>query len=495
MRVIFLALALHGNCHGLLFAQPASYDVHYEIPKAWDEAELKAWTIPAREPGAYTVHVPPSFYYSIPAPRIYRSYPVYHPSKEPPGYMDWLRSQDPQVVFDSSKLRTEAEWIAAGKLVFEDPRGNVPVEMFRDMRWYEQLNIPLTFDGVVPGWRYVVRKKGVVEAGAASCSACHSRVMPDGSLLNGAQGNFPTERDFAWDIRVRRNLADARKYTSGLLGLSFATGRFSFLEKETAEMDVDQIAGVRDAIPPGVVLRVGVSILTPVKIADLIGVKDRKYLDLISRLLHRKIGDLMRYAAFQPGEVAFFADRTVIPTQMLPDPAALTRFSDEQLFALTLYIYSLQPPRNPNMFDEVARRGQKVFEREGCAGCHTPPLYTNNKLTLAGDFVAPADHLTKYDILPIRVGTDPRSALQAMRGTGYYKVPSLKGVWYRGPFEHNGSVATLEDWFDPRRLRDDYVPTGFKGYGVKTRAVKGHQFGLRLSSEDKQGLIAFLRTL
>ena len=49
------------------------------------------------------------------------------------------------------------------------------------------------------------------------------------------------------------------------------------------------------------------------------------------------------------------------------------------------------------------------------------------------------------------------------RGTGYYKVPSLKGVWYRGPLEHNGSVATLEDWFDPGRLRGDYLPTGFIG--------------------------------
>ena len=93
------------------------------------------------------------------------------------------------------------------------------------------------------------------------------------------------------------------------------------------------------------------------------------------------------------------------------------------------------------------------------------------------------------------VGTDPNLALRTRRGTGYYKVPSLKGTWYRGPFEHNGSVATLEDWFDQRRLRDDYVPTGFKGYGMPTRAVKGHEFGLRLSGEDKRALIAFLKTL
>jgi hypothetical protein len=44
-------------------------------------------------------------------------------------------------------------------------------------------------------------------------------------------------------------------------------------------------------------------------------------------------------------------------------------------------------------------------------------------------------------------------------------------------------------------LRDDYVPTGFKGYGVNTRAVKGHSFGLNLSAEDRRALIAFLKTL
>jgi hypothetical protein len=155
----------------------------------------------------------------------------------------------------------------------------------------------------------------------------------------------------------------------------------------------------------------------------------------------------------------------------------------------------MEPPQNPNKFDALAARGQRVFEREGCARCHTPPFYTNNKLTLAGGFKPTDEDRTKDDILPISVGTDPNLALRTRRGTGYYKVPSLKGVWYRGPFEHNGSVATLEDWFDPRRLRDDYVPTGYKPHGVKTRPVKGHEFGLYLSPEDKRALISFLKTL
>jgi hypothetical protein len=85
--------------------------------------------------------------------------------------------------------------------------------------------------------------------------------------------------------------------------------------------------------------------------------------------------------------------------------------------------------------------------------------------------------------------------MRTRRGTGYYKVPSLRGVWYRSMFGHNGWSASLEDWFGPNRLREDYVPTGFKPYGAETFAVKGHIFGLDLSAEDRKALIAFLKTL
>ena len=89
-----------------------------------------------------------------------------------------------------------------------------------------------------------------------------------------------------------------------------------------------------------------------------------------------------------------------------------------------------------------------------------------------------------------RVGTDSRSALETKKGTGYYKVPSLKGLWYRGPLGHNGSVASLEDWLDPARLEEGYVRMGF-GEGP----VVGHEFGLDLSLDERTDLIAFLRTL
>ncbi|MBM3760320.1 MAG: hypothetical protein FJW36_08750 [Acidobacteria bacterium] len=112
----------------------------------------------------------------------------------------------------------------------------------------------------------------------------------------------------------------------------------------------------------------------------------------------------------------------------------------------------------------------------------------------AKGFKVPAEHRTTYDVLDVSVGTDPELAMQTRRGTGYYRVPSLRGVWYRGPFEHSGSVATLEDWFDEKRLKADYVPTGYRGM-TPTRAVAGHEFGLKLKPQEKAALIAFLKTL
>jgi hypothetical protein len=78
-------------------------------------------------------------------------------------------------------------------------------------------------------------------------------------------------------------------------------------------------------------------------------------------------------------------------------------------------------------------------------------------LTLAEGFTPPPGAAKTYHIMPVSVGTDPGLATKTRRGTGYYKVPSLKGVWYR-MFGHSG-------WC---------VPTGFIPYGAKTYAVKGH---------------------
>ena len=127
--------------------------------------------------------------------------------------------------------------------------------------------------------------------------------------------------------------------------------------------------------------------------------------------------------------------------------------------------------------------------------CHTPPLYTSNKLTLAKGFTLPEGAAAALDILPVTVGTDPGLALETRKGTGYYKVPSLKGLWYRGHYLHDGAAASLEEMFDPDRVKETHVRGGYSPAGVKNRAIAGHEFGLKLESREREQLIAFLRTL
>ena len=451
------------------------------IPRVWDDAEITRLQLPLVDSTASPKQITSDYYYGIPVRTIYKNYPVYRPGKEPAGYLEWLKQQEPASAFDTSALKTEADWLRAGELIFNSPISYDNIAQVADVRnpeWYEKLNVPATPDGTLPWFRYVIREKGKVELGTISCAVCHTRVMPQGTVVKGAQGNFPFERAAALTVN--------RFKPEQALGFERSFFAAPWIKPdplhEIEQMSLEELAQLHSAIPAGVIARHGTNPMFPPQVPDLIGIKDRKYLDHTGLQLHRSIADLMRYAALNQGADNLASYGGFIPGardfRTLPDPAKLLRNSDEQLYALSLYIYSLQPPPNPNKPDRLTAQGKKVFEREGCAGCHTPPLYTSNALIAVDE-----------------LGTDPRLALQTRRGTGYYKVPSLKGDWYRGPFEHNGSVATLEDWFDLRRLRNDYVPTAFKGAGVTARAVKGHPFGLRLSEGDRRALISFLKTL
>jgi hypothetical protein len=479
------------------------------IPKTWDDAEMAALEIPLANPKGSPKQVSADYYYRVPVRPIYKSYPVYAAGHEPTGYLESLKHKDPIIYWDDKghapRLETEADWINAGEAVFDAPisdggiGGSESTDLYvRDSKFPEMTGALIAKDGTLPYFRYVVKKKGEVEIGILACGMCHTRVMPDGTVLKGAQGNFPLDRYFAFDY-LRSGAKVAPVLERSLYATPWIT---SDPLPSTSSMPLEQIAEVHRTIPPGVVARHRTSPFAPAQVPDLIGVKDRKYLDRTGLQQQHSIVDLMRYAALNQGGDDLANFNGFVPVdfpdfKQLPKIEDLDRdrYSDEQLYALARYIYSLKPPPNPNKFDLLAERGQKVFRRENCNMCHTPPLYTNNKLTIATGFTPSADAERKYDILPLSVGTEPNLTLKTRRGTGYYKVPSLRGVWYRGMFGHSGWCATLEDWFDPRRLRDDYVPTGFKPYGKKTYAVQGHPFGLDLSAEDRRALIAFLKTL
>jgi hypothetical protein len=479
------------------------------ILKTWDEDALTDWATAVAGLNMRPTHVTVQEYYSLRIENV-RTWPVYYPGREPDGYWEMLQRVGPKPLVEPERLKTEADWVEAGRRVF-DEMDHLHLRTF-DPAFITAARSRDTFaaarplaDGTVAGMRWVPTKQGVA-LGFSNCGNCHVYVKGDGTQVPGAPrgASLSTPPSVPLLVQVHR----ANRIVPAAAPFRMPEEPFGmWLFRESAVPwradDVNQqlktmtqaeygallAAGQRG----GALLRWNGSVFYPTKVPDLIGVKDRKYLDATATHLHRGVGDLMRYAA----QVSFAETADFGPYHVLSADTARVqaRLPDEALYALSLYIYSLQPPPNPNHFDDKAKAGQKIFAREGCTGCHTPPLYTNNKLTLAEGFTPPKDKAASLDVLPVSVGTDPGLALKTRKGTGYYKVPSLKGVWYRGHYLHDGSAAGLEEMFDPDRLNDTHVPGGWSPPDTKTRAIKGHEFGLKLELREREQLIAFLRTL
>jgi mono/diheme cytochrome c family protein len=475
-----------------------------EIPRVWDEAALSEWATPLAGLNVRPTHMTPAAYYALPEENL-RTYPVYLPGREPQGYADMLGSVGPKPLIEPDGLKTKEDWIRAGERVFRDSvvlRTFDPaiIAMARDPRALNVVPLP---DGTVNTLRWVPTARGVA-LGFANCSACHTLYLPPGNVpVPGASSFASTGFRNGLGGRIRaaeRTLAGEAPFTMGgpigawlyqAYGAPWADDADGERLKAMTEADLQQYVAAN--LRGGAVARWNGSILYPAKVPDLIGIQERKYIDHTGTHLHRGIGDLMRYAA-----LVSFADATDFgPYRMLaPDSRRFqTRLPDAALYAMALYLYSLEPPPNPNPRDERAAAGGTIFQREGCASCHTPPLFTSNKLTLASGFSPPKDAPASLDVLPISVGTDPGLALRTRKGTGYYKVPSLRGVWYRGYYLHDGAAASLEELFDPDRLQDTHAPGGWRPPGVERRAIPGHEFGLRLSATERAQLIAYLRTL
>jgi hypothetical protein len=367
------------------------------------------------------------------------------------------------------------------------------IAKIRSAEEYKKLGGHAQKDGTVFGWRWVPTSTGLVLS-VSECSGCHTRFLPDGSRLNGGQGNDPGD-DLVFEALQSANesflpgdsqaLATWRQWAVPWIANDKHDGIKS--------MQWPEIVALNKSNPPGTIARFNGSPWHPTPIIDLIGIKDRKYLDYNATHRLRGPEDVARYAIL----VACCDSADFGPHHILTDKQRIPpyRVSDDLAFSLAKYIYSLEPPKNPNANDARAAAGKRVFDREGCGGCHTAPLYTNNKLTLAKGWVPPKDHPYRADMMLFSVGTESAAALETRKGTGLYKVPSLRGLWYRNLMSHDGSVASLEEWFDAARLKEDFVPKGFIGYKVQHRAVPGHEYGLKLAADDKTALIAFLKTL
>ena len=123
-------------------------------------------------------------------------------------------------------------------------------------------------------------------------------------------------------------------------------------------------------------------------------------------------------------------------------------------FALALYLWSLNPPEPTPTEPE----GQALFG-DHCATCHLPPTFTGPPVAIGS------------------IGTDPAVALSPERGTGRWRVPSLRGVSDRPTLTASGAIPDLDALLDP------------------ARTTPGHRFGLDLDGGAREALRDYLDTL
>jgi len=474
-------------------------DSRITAPRIWDDNTLDDWAMPIAALGVRPGHFSAQEYYAIPGENL-RTYPVYRPDREPPGYWEWLQEQEPQLLVDPAKLRTRDDWVKAGETAFQTIGGKLiwtndpaKIRAYRDPKSFD--GIWTRPDGSLLFDRWVVTGRGI-ELRVAACTGCHARALATGSVFWGApQGPPPPGSRDVTSLNLTERVGDTPAGFRVWQAFTVPWAPDDRIEKLRDSPDSSSlVSALRLSRVPGVVSRTHGSPFYTTRIPDLNNLQYSRYMDATATHRLRSPEDVARYAAFVTGiDPMEFGPHKILKPELR---RINFRYADEVLYAIGVYLVSLEPPRNPNPASaSLIARGSKVFVHETCINCHVPPNYTSGKLTLAEGFTLPLGHPYQSDVVSVSVGTDPGLAMKTRKGTGFYKIPSLRGVWYRALLLHDGSVASLEEMFNPDRLRSDHQPGGWKGPGVTRRAIPGHPFGLGLSAEDKAALLAFLRSL
>jgi hypothetical protein len=479
------------------------------MQRIWDDASLADWATPIAALNVRPAHYSSAEYYHVAADNL-RTYPVYHPDSEPLGYWEDLQKKKLEPLVDAALVRTPDDWIQAGERAFRE--ADNPWARTKDAALIARARDPRSFDGVLKladgtafGPRWVVTQDGVMLTFPA-CGGCHFTIRPDRTVAfagpggNGLRAGLPPLQprgvggQQATQLFLRRFYAGDPDAMIQWRQSTVPWAPDERLERRRTFTDQERAANPLGEPFQGTSNRTHGSPFYTTKIPDLHTLRYSRYIDATATHRLRGPEDVARYAAFVTGtDPMDFGPHRILSDEQR---RVRIRYADEVLYAIGMYLMSLEPPKNPNPAPSyMLKRGEEIFRREGCVNCHVPPNYTSGKLTLAQGWQPPSDHPYRDDIVPISVATDPGLSLKTRKGTGFYKIPSLRGVWYRPLLLHDGSLTSLEEMFDPARLNPDYAPNGWNPPGVTTRAVPGHTFGLTLNPDDKQALLAFLRSL
>jgi CxxC motif-containing protein (DUF1111 family) len=165
-----------------------------------------------------------------------------------------------------------------------------------------------------------------------------------------------------------------------------------------------------------------------------------------------------------------------------PDGPNADRIPDPELDAATvldaaMYVRLLKPPP-PGPKTARVRLGEGIFQRIGCAGCHTPTLPTGPHRMAA---LANQSVLLYSDLLIHDMGPELADGIPEGQATGSeWRTTPLWGVALAGPpFLHDGRANTLEEAI---------LAHGGEARGTRERFQA-------LSPAERQALLAFVDSL
>ena len=236
--------------------------------------------------------------------------------------------------------------------------------------------------------------------------------------------------------------------------------------------------------------------------------------DLHETVVAGAIGDGMDYQGYKVTEANLDRITDFIRLQKPPpSPFSPTRAADD-----------------PYHVDQAAVDQGKALYQTHCAACHDPTGARYRTIIPATEIGTDRHRIDMWTEAAKERYANYREGgydwdFRAFHKTNGYLANELTGLWLRGPYLHNGSVPTLRDLLAPPDKRPvkfyrgyDLVdaanggftsqgsaggqpPTPAQRYGtlydtaVPGNANSGHLFGTGLSDQDKERLLAFLKTL
>jgi cytochrome c peroxidase len=263
----------------------------------------------------------------------------------------------------------------------------------------------------------------------------------------GADGVFNTADDVFASPGVITNNADGTYSLSAVYGFhEQVTGRKSrsYIDagfSSTLFWDGRATGTFTDPIGGAVVLQNGAALESqvlgpPVSSAEMANT-NRTWVDVAGRVASSRpmalspsvpagLRDWIAGRSYQELFQEAFGTADVTPVRIAEAIATFERtlYSDRTPFDLAVQqIAPLGPAEN---------RGQGIFNTRGCNVCHAGSLFSDNAFHNIG----------------VRPQTEDTGRFQVTGNTnniGEFRTPSLRNVGLRGPYFHNGRLATLED--------------------------------------------------